>query len=152
MTDQIGPLGGQKNVRSLDEARKAREAAQETPQLPADGLAPLVAPPAAQEPTVEAQEPHPAPPEGPEAPADAPRQAYADQIVMFVSADGLRRFEQVGEPFIPPPRTIELKLVGRQKMIQLPGQDEAVETRAYAFVQSVQIPSLGLLVHHFQER
>lgn len=96
-------------------------------------------------------------PEGQEAPPEAPqdelpaRTPLADQLVMFVSADGLRRFEKVNEPWLAPPQSIDLACPGKQKVIVAPGGD-VVETRRYHLAGSIVIRDLGLVVHHFQER
>lgn len=82
---------------------------------------------------------------------EAPRPAMADQLVMFVSADGLRRVEMVSAPWAPPPNFIELAMPGRRKVISLPGQDDAVETRRYRYRQSNAIRELGLVIHVFIE-
>jgi hypothetical protein len=82
---------------------------------------------------------------------ETPRPAMADQLVMFVSADGLRRVEMVSAPWAPPPNFIELAMPGRRKVISLPGQDDAVETRRYRYRQSNAIRELGLVIHVFIE-
>lgn len=142
-----GILAGTLNRREeppVDELAALREALGRAKTVTAEELGVLAGPKG----IPEGQEPEAAPP----AEDEPKRVAVADQLAMFVSADGLRRIEQVSSPWTPPPQFIDLAMPGRRKVLALPGDDaNAVETRRYRYHQTIGLRDLGLMVHVFVE-
>jgi hypothetical protein len=116
---------------SLDEARASRNHSGEMVNLNGDP-----APVSVEEPTLS-----PTPTEG---------KILAEQLVMFVSVDGLRRIQVVHEPWLQPPLTIELECGGRQMVIAVPNAKP--ETRAYRYQTTILVRDVGIMIHVYQEQ